>query len=187
MQDKLQEKKESSRLGEVIRFAVTGGVCTLLEWGLFALLDKILGKGVDSLIPTAIAFLISTVVNYLICFYWVFKGAKDSGDLAKLGFFVTSLIGLGLNALLMLLFRAVFGEDQVLFTVFQFDIKMVHVNKAMATLLVMVWNYFTKKAILQSSAMQRLAGKFKSGKKDAQNSPISEETAPDDRSRNDGK
>ncbi len=157
----MQEKKDSSRLGEVMRFAVTGGVCTLIEWGLFALLVKVFGDGVDSLIPTAIAFLISTVVNYLICYYWVFKGAKDSGDLAKLGFFVTSLIGLGLNALLMLLFRAVFGEEKTLLTVFGFGLKMVHVNKAMATLLVMVWNYITKKAILQSSAMQRLADRMK--------------------------
>ena len=157
----MQEKNESSRLSEVIRFVVTGGVCTLIEWGLFALLVKVFGEGVDSLIPTAIAFLISTVVNYLICYYWVFKGAKDSGDLAKLGFFVTSLIGLGLNALLMLLFRAVFGEDKILFTVFGFELKMVHVNKALSTLLVMVWNYITKKAILQSSAMQKLADKLK--------------------------
>ena len=160
----MQEKKDSSRLSEVIRFVVTGGVCTLIEWGLFALLVKVFGEGVDSLIPTAIAFLISTVVNYLICYYWVFKGAKDSGDLAKLGFFVTSLIGLGLNALLMLLFRAVFGEDKILFTVFGFELKMVHVNKALSTLLVMVWNYITKKAILQSSAMQKLADKLKSRK-----------------------
>ncbi|MBR5345535.1 MAG: GtrA family protein [Clostridia bacterium] len=160
----MQEKKDSSRLSEVIRFVVTGGVCTLIEWGLFALLVKVFGEGVDSLIPTAIAFLISTVVNYLICYYWVFKGAKDSGDLAKLGFFVTSLIGLGLNALLMLLFRAVFGEDKILFTVFGFELKMVHVNKAFSTLLVMVWNYITKKAILQSSAMQKLADKLKSRK-----------------------
>ena len=162
----MQEKNESSRLSEVIRFVVTGGVCTLIEWGLFALLVKVFGEGVDSLIPTAIAFLISTVVNYLICYYWVFKGAKDSGDLAKLGFFVTSLIGLGLNALLMLLFRAVFGEDKILFTVFGFELKMVHVNKALSTLLVMVWNYITKKAILQSSAMQKLADKLKSRKQD---------------------
>ena len=157
----MQEKKESSRLGEVMRFAVTGGVCTLIEWGLFALLVKVFGDGVDSLIPTAIAFLISTVVNYLICYYWVFKGAKDSGDLAKLGFFVTSLIGLGLNALLMLLFRAVFGEEKPLLSVFGFVLKTVHVNKALSTLLVMVWNYFTKKAILQSSVMQRLADRMK--------------------------
>lgn len=157
----MEEKQKESRLGEVIRFAVTGGVCTLIEWGLFALLVKVFGEGTDSLIPTAIAFLISTAVNYLICFYWVFRGARDGGSLAKAGFFVTSLIGLGLNALLMLLFRVLFGEDRILLTVFGFELKTVHLNKAIATLLVMVWNYFTKRAILQSSAMQRLAERFR--------------------------
>ena len=151
-------KKE--RLGEVVRFAVTGGVCTLIEWGIFALLVRLFGEGVDSLIPTAIAFLISTAVNYVICLRWVFRGATDGGGLAKAGFLVTSLIGLGLNALLMLLFRAVIGEDGHLLTVFGFEVLTLHLNKAMATLLVMVWNYFTKRAILRSSAMQKLAARF---------------------------
>ncbi len=183
----MNEEKKDSRLGEVIRFAVTGGICTLIEWGLFALLEKVFGEGTDSLIPTAIAFLISTVVNYLICYHWVFKGAKDSGDLAKAGFFVTSLIGLGLNALLMLLFRAVFGEEKPLLSVFGFVLKTVHVNKALSTLLVMVWNYFTKKAILQSSAMRKLAGRFRRGAEGPENSSAPEETAGGDRSMDEGK
>ncbi len=145
-----------SRLGEVIRFAVTGGVCTLIEWGCFALLEKVFGAGTDSLVPMAIAFLISTAVNYLLCWAWVFRGAKDGGAAAKAGFLVTSLIGLGLNALLMLLFRALWGEAQALFTLFGFTVKSVHLNKALATLLVMVWNYFTKRAILQSGLMRKL-------------------------------
>ena len=45
--------------------------------------------------------------------------------------------------------QAVFyAEDGVLFTVFSFTVTMYMLNKAMATLLVMVWNYFTKRAIL---------------------------------------
>lgn len=160
----MDRKEKGSRLGEVVRFALTGGVCTLIEWGLFALLTKVLPEGTDSLIPTAIAFLLSTVVNYLICFYWVFRGAKDGGGLARAGFFVTSLIGLGLNALLMLLFRALWGEDQPLLRLFGYQAQTVHLNKALATLLVMVWNYFTKRAILQSSLMRRLAEKLPRGK-----------------------
>ena len=65
----MKDNQKDSRLGEVIRFALTGGVCTLIEWGLFALLGRVLPPGTDSLVPTAIAFLLSTAVNYLICFH----------------------------------------------------------------------------------------------------------------------
>ncbi len=156
------EEKKDSRMGEVMRFAISGGVCFLIEWALLWLLREKLG--VDTLIATPLAFIASVIVNYLLCMHWVFKGTKDGGDAARLGFLITSLMGLGLNELLMLLFRVIFGEDQVLMTVAGFDLKMFMVNKALATLLVMIWNYFTKKAVLQSAAMQKLAERMKRGK-----------------------
>ena len=61
---------------------------------------------------------------------------------------MTSAVGLGLNEVLMLLFRAIFGEDTPVLTVFGFTVTMYMVNKVMATIIVMVWNYFTKKWIL---------------------------------------
>ena len=48
----------------------------------------------------------------------------------------------------MLLFRALWGEDAVLFTVFSFTVKMYLLNKVLSTFVVMVWNYFTKRYIL---------------------------------------
>ena len=183
MQEK-QTQKESSRLGEVIRFAVSGGVCALIEMGvLWLLVDKV---HMDTIPGTAIAFLVSVAVNYLMCMAWVFKGAKDGGLSAKLGFAVTSGIGFFLNLLLMWIFKNALGEDRLLLTVFRFEVRMYLLNKAIATLLVMVWNYFTKKAILQSSAMRKLADRLKPAKREAQNSPDPEETASDDRSMNDG-
>ena len=97
----MEQKK--SRAAEVIRFALTGGVCFLVELAVLVLLK---GRfGVDTLIATPIAFLISVILNYLLCVIWVFRGAKNKGVGAKAGFLVTSLIGLGLNELLMLVFR----------------------------------------------------------------------------------
>ena len=97
----------------------------------------------------AIAFLISVAVNYLLCVRWVFTGAKEQHAAGKAGFLITSVMGLLLNELLMLLFRVIFGEDTVILTVFSFTVTMYMVNKALATVIVMVWNYFTKRAILQ--------------------------------------
>ena len=136
----------NSRLKEILKFAITGGVCFLIELAaLIALRD---GAGMDTLAATPIAFLISVAVNYLICIRWVFPGAADSGK-AKFWFLVSSLIGLGLNWLLMYLFRIVLGEDQVLLTLFGFRVTGYMFNKTLATLLVMVFNYFAKRWILR--------------------------------------
>ena len=144
------EKK--SRTGEVIRFALTGGICFLVELAVLILLKGSLK--IDTLIATPIAFLISVILNYLLCVVWVFRGAKNRGTGAKAGFLITSLIGLGLNELLMLLFRLILGEDAVILTLGSRTFNMYVLNKCLATLIVMIWNYFSKRAVLYRKGKQ---------------------------------
>ena len=135
-----------SRLLEVIRFAIAGAAGFVVEFAVLVLLREKLGM--DTLIATPIAFTISVFVNYLLCALWVFSGAKQQNGKSRVAFFLTSAVGLVLNELLMLLFRVVWGEDLVLFTVFSFTVSLYMVNKTLATCIVMIWNYFTKKMIL---------------------------------------
>ena len=146
----MEQKK--SRAAEIIRFALTGGVCFVVELAILILLK---GRfGVDTLIATPIAFLISVILNYLLCVIWVFRGAKNRGAGAKAGFLITSLIGLGLNEALMLLFRVLLGEDAVILTLGTRVVNMYVLNKCLATLIVMIWNYFSKRAVLYRRAKQ---------------------------------
>lgn len=164
--------KLKGKVGEIIRFAVTGGVCFLIEFACLVFLKGSLG--VDTLIATPIAFLISVMFNWILCVIWVFDSADTKGNAAKVGFLVTSLIGLGLNELLMLLFRLILGEDTVLLTLFGKEVTMYMLNKCLATLIVMVWNYLTKKAVLTSPAVKKLTERFsrgKNGKDDEEPSP----------------
>ena len=144
--------KKNNGLMEGIRFILTGGVCFLVEFACLVFLRDTVG--LDTLIATPIAFLVSVILNYLLCVKWVFGGAKDQGNSAKLGFLVTSVMGLFLNELLMLLFRGIFGEDAVVLTLFGFTVTMYMINKVLATSIVMVWNYFTKRAILKKGIFQ---------------------------------
>lgn len=155
--------KLKGKWGEIIRFAVTGGVCFLIEFACLVFLKS--GLGVDTLIATPIAFLISVVFNWILCVIWVFDSADTKGNAAKVGFLVTSLIGLGLNELLMWVFRLILGEDTVLLTLFGKDITMYMLNKCLATLIVMIWNYLTKKAVLTSPAVAHLTEKLFHAKK----------------------
>ena len=157
----MSETKKGTGMKEIIRFALTGGICFLVEFLCLVALKE--GLGLDTLIATPIAFLISVIVNYLMCVRWVWPGTQGNGNAVKAGFLVTSVMGLVLNWALMLLFRVAFGEEQALFTVMGKNVSMYMVNKALATLLVMIWNFFTKKAVLQSGFIEKLFRKGSGG------------------------
>ena len=142
----MKEGQNGNRLGEALRFAVTGGVCFLIEFAALVLLrDK---AGLDTMVAVPAAFLISVAVNYLMCVKWVFPAAGGQRNAAKMGFLMTSAMGLALNEGLMLLFRTAFGENGIVMSFWGFSLAQYMVNKAMATVIVMVWNYITKRWIL---------------------------------------
>ena len=139
-----------NRLKEIIKFAFTGGVCFLIEW--LALTVMVEWLALDVNLATPLAFLISVVINYLLCVRWVFDGAKNGDRKAQMGFIVTSLLGLAINSLVMLVLGLLFDEHAVLLQVFGLTLKVYQVNKVVATLVVMVWNYFTKRWLLKGDA-----------------------------------
>ena len=139
----------NNRLKEIVKFVFTGGVCFLIEYAALIALKEWLHLPVVAATP--IAFLISVVFNYLLCVKWVFDGAAEGNRKAQLGFIITSLMGLAFNWLIMWALTALFGEDAVLLTIFGIDVKVYMLNKVIATGLVMVWNYFTKRWLLKGN------------------------------------
>ena len=63
----------------------------------------------------------------------------------------------------MMAFGAIFGETQILFTIFGKNISMYMVSVCITTIIVMFWNFFTKRAVLNSDLLQKWAGKMKKG------------------------
>jgi putative flippase GtrA len=137
---------------EIIKFAFTGGVCFLIEYAALVVLKEWLHVPVVAATP--IAFLISVVFNYLLCVKWVFDGAKEGSRRAQIGFVITSVMGLFLNWAIMWALTALFGEDTLLFTLLGVEVKVYMLNKVIATGLVMVWNYFTKRYVLRKGDHQ---------------------------------
>ena len=140
----------TDRLKEIIKFAFTGGVCFVIEYAALILLKELLHIPVVAATP--IAFLISVVFNYLLCVKWVFDGAQEGSKKAQLGFLITSVMGLLLNWVIMWALTSLFGEDALLFALFGIEIKVYMLNKVIATALVMVWNYFTKRYVLKKDS-----------------------------------
>ncbi len=137
----------NERLREIVRFVLTGGVCTLIEYAALYALKQWLRWG--AVAATPVAFLISVVFNYLLCVRWVFPNAQEGSRKAQLGFLITSGAGFFLNWFLMWALTALFGEDAVLLALPFFTLEVWMVNKVIATVLVMVWNYFTKRWVLK--------------------------------------
>ncbi len=124
------------RFWEVFRFLVVGGGCFLLEYVLLYTLTEYVGF--DPLVSAPIAFTISLVVNYILCVYVVFHAEHQSTTQAVL-FLVTSVMGLGINQLVMWACIDILGIWYMF-------------SKVVASAIVMIWNYFTKRYILHGKA-----------------------------------
>lgn len=127
------------RLMELARFALTGGVCFVAEFICLTMMVEWLK--VPVLWATAIAFLISVALNYAMCVKWVFPGAKDGGAGVKATFLLTSGVGFGLNELFMWLMTGPMAIHYM-------------IAKVISTLLVMIWNYITKRLVLRPKTQE---------------------------------
>ena len=101
-------EKNESRFGEVLKFLISGGICFLIK--LVCSVALRFGLGHDTWLSVLLAEIVAIAANYILCMLWIWPGAKDNSAITKIGFLVTSLIGLVWNELLMMLFGAVFGE-----------------------------------------------------------------------------
>ena len=120
---------------QIAKFGVVGILATLLDYGLlFALTEW---AGLYYLLSSMLSFSISTIFNYVASVRWVFAvNQKYSKTRNFVLFVILSIIGLGLNALAMWL-----GVE---FLHWHYMIVIIG-----ATALVMVWNFITRKMVLE--------------------------------------
>ncbi|MGM9518514.1 MAG: GtrA family protein [Acidaminococcus sp.] len=125
---------EKSRVLEIGRFVLVGGISFLIDWGLLFICTEWLH--IYYLYSSAISFTVSVLVNYFLCVVYVFSNSrKQTGEQAIL-FIGSSIVGLGLNQICMKIFVEYFFIYYMLAKIF-------------STGIVMIWNYWMKrKAVL---------------------------------------
>ena len=117
---------------QLFKFGIVGGLAFLIDFGIFAILTKI---GLHYLIAQIISFGISLLFNYILSIKWVFDAKKQT--LKEIIVFIAlSVIGLGINELLLYI-----GIDKL-----NFHELLV---KLFATAIVMVYNFITRKLIVE--------------------------------------
>lgn len=122
-------------IAQILKFGVVGGTAFLIDYGVMIALTELCG--INYLISSGISFVVSVIYNYILSVRWVFE-VDENGDKRKefIIFIVLSVIGLGLNQLLMWVFVS---------TIHIFYM----VAKIIVTAIVMVYNFITRKLFLE--------------------------------------
>ena len=116
---------------QILKCGFVGILAFFIDYGLMIFCTEVLG--IYYLWSSLISFTVSVVFNYIMSVKWVFNVDNGKTQTQNLVFFITfSVIGLGLNQLLMWL-----GVDKI-------GINYMIV-KLFATGVVMVFNYITRK------------------------------------------
>lgn len=122
---------------QFLKFGVVGVLATAIDFAVMIVLTEI--AGLDPVVSAGISFTVSVVFNYLASMRFVFRRREDLSRTAEVTVFVIlSLVGLAMNELLMWVGSTVLGLNYVLV-------------KVVATAVVMLWNFFSRKRWLDAS------------------------------------
>ena len=96
--------------GEMLRFAMVGGFCTVLQYGIYVVFVN--AVHVPAVVSTLISYAISFVANFFLSSFFTFK----SGPNAKKGaaFTMSHLINMGLQTGLVAIFKGIVGPTLAL-------------------------------------------------------------------------
>lgn len=116
------------------RYAVVGGLSTVVDWGILYLMAE---SGISETIAAICGYGGGLAANYLLSKCFVFKAsqARTGALLEFIGYGVIGAVGLGLTLVIIRLLERTLGMHYML-------------AKAIATVIVLLWNYLARKLIL---------------------------------------
>ena len=125
---------------QILRFGVVGFLCFGVDYGVMVALTEL--AGINYLISCGISFCVSVVVNYILSITIVFQAKKDANKVKEFTIFVVlSGLGLLLNQLIMWVSVDIIGIYYML-------------AKIIATGIVMVYNFISRKIFIEEKGTQ---------------------------------
>ena len=113
------------KIHSFLKFSASSGICFLLDYGLFTLLNAVLlrgmADGVRELIATYGARTVSAVVNFLLNRNIVFQSAANPGRSA-VRYAVLAVAQAAVSAVLVYLIRRLTGSSQLMETVIKIPV-----------------------------------------------------------------
>jgi putative flippase GtrA len=121
-------------LNQILKFGLVGGMAFVIDYALLYLCTEFLH--IHYLLSSIISFTISVIFNYILSIKWVFDVKKKQDVRDFVVFIILSVIGLGINSLIMYVMVEVFGVYYML-------------SKIVSTVVVMVYNFITRKIFVE--------------------------------------
>lgn len=135
-------------LAQIFKFAIVGGISFVVDFAVYGIMCN--GLGIHYSISGVAGFVVSVIVNYLLSMRFVFESKEDMRkDKEFVIFVVLSLIGMILNSVILyicidLIYMHWMWLNQIL------DIELMNLAaKVIATGIVMVYNFVTRKIFLE--------------------------------------
>ena len=121
-------------LNQILKFGLVGGTAFVIDYVLLYFCTEFLH--IHYLISSIISFTVSVIFNYILSIKWVFDVKKKQDVKDFVIFIILSVIGLGINSLIMYVIVEKFGVYYML-------------SKIVSTAVVMVYNFITRKIFVE--------------------------------------
>ncbi len=147
-------------LAQIMKFGVVGVVCFLIDYAIgIAVLNIILKLGgkqyfeLASMVGSALGFTVSVIINYILSFMFVFERKENLNRKAEfVVFIVLSVIGLGLNQFIIwICVGPIYRNIAFLRRLLNYNFAYTGA-KVIATAVVMVYNFISRKVFLEKKA-----------------------------------
>ena len=143
-------------IDQIMKFGVVGIICFIIDWAIGVVIVKlgVAAAGDSSFaffsqIGAVVGFTVSVIVNYILSFKFVFERKEDLNKKAEFVIFIIlSVIGLGINSLIVWLCTVPLYNSVVWFHQFGYGL-LYTAAKVLATAIVMVYNFITRKIFLE--------------------------------------
>ena len=122
-------------INQLLKFGLVGGIAFLIDYGLLFICTE--WFGIYYFISSIISFSVSVIFNYVASVLWVFDVDQEKSKTKNFIIFIAlSIVGLGINQIIMW-----YGVEVL--KLYYMLIKLI------ATFIVMVFNFFTRKMFLE--------------------------------------
>ena len=121
-------------INQILKFGIVGVIATIIDFAVLYLLTDFIH--IHYLVSSIISFTVSVIFNYILSIKWVFEVNHKQTKKDFILFVVLSVIGLGINELIMYLMVDKLGIHYMF-------------TKIFATGVVMVYNFITRKIFIE--------------------------------------
>lgn len=124
-------------LTQILKFIVVGGIATVIDYIIFYIMYDVMN--INTLVSNIVSFSISVIYNYIASIKWVFDVDKEKDKKQQfIIFIILSIIGLGINTGIVFVLIEVLKVYSM-------------ISKVVATGIVMVFNFITRKIFLEKN------------------------------------